>query len=236
MKALLMVGGEGRRLRPLTSDTPKSLLRVGRHTILDHTLLLLRRFGIQDVTLAVNYLAHKIEDHVGSGERAGMRASYLRETVPLGTAGALSLLDSFDATMLMMNGDIVTDIDIAAMRSLHTGHGAAMTVASKVMYTDLSLGVLDVGEDGLIQAYREKPRIAHRFGIGIYLLEPSVRRHMQTGERLDVPELIARLLQAGEKVACYDHPGHWIDIGLPEDYARVQSMAEDLAALVAAGA
>lgn len=225
MKALLMVGGEGRRLRPLTLHTPKTLLRVGQHTILDHTLLLLSRHGIQTVALAVNYLAEQIEEHIRSRPQQGMAFSYIRETSPLGTAGALSLLAGFDEAVLLMNGDIVTDIDVAAMHRHHVLSGAAMTVASKIIYTDLSLGFLETGPDGYLREYREKPRLAHRCSIGIYLVEPRVSQYLSAGERLDVPDLIRRLSGAGERIACYDHPGEWIDIGLPEDYDRVQRQA-----------
>lgn len=228
-----MVGGEGRRLRPLTYTTPKSLLRVGHLTILEHMLLLLRRFGIHDVTLAVNYLASMIEDRLRTGEELGVRIRYQREAIPLGTAGALSLLDGFDETTLMMNGDILTDLNIEDMLESHRAHGAVLSVASKIMHTDLSLGVLDVQENGLVAAYREKPRLEHRFGIGVYLVEPIVKSYIREGERVDVPELIGRLLSDRQKVACYEHTGQWTDIGLPEDYARIQKEAErmEIAAL-----
>jgi NDP-sugar pyrophosphorylase family protein len=217
-----MVGGEGRRLRPLTESKPKSLLQVGSRSILEHTLLLLREHGILDVTLAVNYLAWMIEDAFEDGRRLGMRIRYLHEPKPLGTAGALSELADFSETTLMMNGDILTDIDLSAMRDFHKNEGAVMTVASKTMYTHLSLGVLDVDGAGLITGYREKPRLEHRFGIGMYVVDPIVKRYMTAGEPLDVPELINRLISDGQKVSAYDHPGKWVDIGLPEDYARVQ--------------
>lgn len=227
MKALLMVGGEGKRLRPLTSHTPKALLQLGQYTILDHAIFLLRRYGITDVTFAVNYLAAKIENHIGSGASLRIRPSFLRETKPLGTAGALSVLQDFEETVLMMNGDILTDIDLSGMFDVHVSSGAAMTVASKVLYTNLSLGVIQVSDDGLIESYCEKPRLAHRVSIGIYLAEPRIRQYLIPGARVDVPELITRLLAAGEKVGCYQHEGEWIDIGRPEDYAQSQALMQE---------
>jgi NDP-sugar pyrophosphorylase family protein len=220
-----MVGGEGRRLRPLTNHTPKPLLPVGKYTILEHTLMLLRQYGITDVTLAVNYLASKIEAQFGDGRQMGMRITYQREPVPLGTAGALSLLPDFDDTILMMNGDILTDLDVSELTACHYSHAAVITVASKRMYTDLSLGVLDVQENGLVNAYREKPRLEHRFGIGMYIVGPEVKQYLQPVERIDVPDLITRLIAAGRRVASYDHSGRWTDVGAPEEYARVQEEA-----------
>lgn len=220
-----MVGGEGCRLRPLTNHTPKPLLPVGKYTILEHTLMLLRQYGITEVTLAVNYLASKIEARFGDGQQMGMRITYQREPVPLGTAGALSLLSDFNHTILMMNGDILTDLDVSELIACHYSHAAVMTVASKRMYTDLNLGVLDIQEDGLISAYREKPRLEHRFGIGMYIVDPAVKQYLHPAERIDVPDLIMRLIAARQRVASYDHTGRWTDVGAPEEYARVQAEA-----------
>ena len=222
MKALLMAGGEGKRLRPFTSSVPKPLLELGTRPILEHTLLHLRTHGILDVTLTVNYLAHMIEDRFGDGETLQMRLRYQREELPLGTAGALKEAADFDEPLLMMNGDILTDLDIGLIRNRHLALQAAMTVASKVMTTELSLGVLDTAEDGSVTGYREKPRLQHRFGLGIYIVNPEVKALIEPGERIDAPTLIARLIARGKKVAYYDHPGRWVDIGLPEEYIRLR--------------
>lgn len=231
-----MVGGEGRRLRPLTHSIPKPLLTVGNRPILEHTLLLLRGFGVTEVTLAVNYLADVVEERIGDGGRFGMHISYQRERKPLGTAGALGELRNFGETVLMMNGDILTDLNIEEMLAWHRSQGAVMTIASKLMYTDLNLGVLDVTADGRVGAYREKPRIAHRFGLGVYVVEPSVKSHIASGERLDVPELVSKLIGNGDAVTHYDHDGRWIDIGAPEDYARAQEEALPVMQFTGAGA
>ena len=222
MKALLMAGGEGRRLRPFTSAVPKPLLELGNRPILEHTLLHLRSHGILDVTLTVNYLAHMIEDRFGDGEGLQMRLRYQREELPLGTAGALREVADFHEPLLMMNGDILTDLDIGLMRSRHLASQAALTVASKVMATELSLGVLDTADDGSVTGYREKPRLLHRFGLGIYMVNPEVKALIEPGERIDAPALIARLIAHGKKVDYHDHPGRWVDIGLPEEYIRMR--------------
>lgn len=222
MRALVMAGGEGRRLRPLTNGLPKPLLPVGDKPILEHVLLQLRQFEIRNVTLAVAHLAPMIEMYFGSGTHLGMQLSYLREDVLLGTAGAVSRLADFDESIVMMNGDILTDLDLMAMLDEHRLHQAALTVASKVMYTDLSLGVLDVNENGIVLCYREKPQLSYRVGLGIYIIDPVVKAFMRPGERVDMPELINRLICGGRTVATYQHNGKWIDIGTPEEYARVE--------------
>jgi len=219
-RALIMAGGEGRRLRPLTIGMPKPLLQIGDRPILEHILLRLRGFGVEHVTLAVAYLASMIESYFGSGERYGMRISYLHEDTPLGTAGALRCLPDFDAPVLMMNGDILTDINFLAMEEQHWAHRAVVTVASKTMYTNLSMGVLDVDDSGGVVSYQEKPRLAHRFSLGLYVVDPLVQSYIQVGERVDMPTLISRLIESRRTVFAYDHLGRWIDIGSPNDYAR----------------
>ena len=221
MRALVMAGGEGRRLLPLTSNVPKPLLRVGDKPILEYVLAQLERYRVDHVTLAVAHLASLIEGYCGYGIR-GLRISYLREQNPLGTAGALAILEDFTEPIFMMNGDVLTDINLRAMLARHKANKALITVATKRMYTDLTLGVLDVDAGGRVSAYREKPRLEHRFGLGIYVVDPAVRRLMTPHQRVDMPDLITRVIAAGHPVAAYDHKGRWTDIGTPGEYAHVE--------------
>ena len=222
MRALVMAGGEGRRLRPLTHETPKPLLRVGGKPILEHLLVCLKRSHVDRVTVAVAHLASKIEAYFGTGANQGMRISYLHESVPLGTAGALAQLEDFDETILMVNGDILTDLEFTQLVAEHHSQNAVLTVASKIIHTNLSLGVLDVDSSGLVAAYREKPRLEHRVGIGVYVVDPMVKEFIPVNQPLDMPELINMLVSAGNTVACYEHAGNWIDIGTPDEYDRVE--------------
>jgi NDP-mannose synthase len=222
MRALVMAGGEGRRLSPLTRDTPKPLLRVGGKPILDHLLQHLQRFGVDRVTLAVAHLAPKIKAYFGTGADRGMSISYLHEDIPLGTAGALGRLDHFAEPILMLNGDILTDLDITELVAEHRRRNAALTVASKIMHTNLTLGILDMNQSGLVAAYREKPRLEHRVGIGIYVVNPEVKEFIRDNKPLDMPELINTLIARGKTVAGFNHSGNWVDIGTPEEYARAE--------------
>jgi NDP-mannose synthase len=228
MRALVMAGGEGRRLLPLTSNLPKPLLRVGDVPILEHVLAQLHRHGVRQVTLAVAHLASLIEAYCGNGIR-GLSISYLHEDVPLGTAGAISLLKNYDEPFFMMNGDFLSDINLQAMLAEHKAHQAMLTVATKRMYLDLKLGMVDVDVKGRVSAYREKPRLEHRFGLGIYIIDPAVRRFMTPCERIDMPDLITRLIAAGEIVASYDHAGRWTDIATPAEYAKVDEECRAMA-------
>jgi len=217
-----MAGGEGRRLSTLTRDTPKPLLRVSGKPILEHLLRRLRQFGVDRVTLAVAHMASKIEAYFGDGEQLGVQIDYLHEKTPLGTAGALGLLNRFDDSILMLNADILTDLDFHQLVAHHLAHRAKLTVASKMMHTQLSLGVLETDGNGMVSGYKEKPQIEHRVGIGIYVVSPQVREIIPANKRIDMPEVINTLLAAGKPVASYTHHGNWIDIGTPDEYARLE--------------
>jgi NDP-sugar pyrophosphorylase family protein len=217
-----MAGGAGKRLHPLTQDLPKPLLRVRGKPILEYILLRLQLAHVDDVTLAVSHLASKLEAHFSSGAKHGLRISYLHEDFPLGTAGALGLLERFEETILMTNADILTDIDFGKMLTQHRDQAAVLTVASQLRHTQVSLGVLELGANGMVSGYLEKPRLEHRVGIGIYAVEPEVKAFVPPGRPFDMPEVINALVAAGKKVGCYDHAGNWIDIGTPEEYSRAE--------------
>lgn len=222
-RALIMVGGQGQRLYPYTAHLPKPLMPVGDKPILEHIIRRLCHHGITDITLAVSHMASLIQAFCGDGARFGATIDYLHEGRPLGTAGAIGLLPEPRGTLLVTNGDILSNLDLHAMAAEHRASGAAITVASKMQVTDVSSGVLDTDADGFVTDYREKPRLHHRIGIGTYLVEPAAQALLARGEPAHMPDLIVTALRAGQRVASYDHGGDWIDIGRPEDYARAQA-------------
>jgi NDP-mannose synthase len=221
--ALIMAGGRGQRLYPYTAALPKPLMPIGDKPILEHIIRRLHQFAIRDIVLAVNHLAPLIETYFGDGSRLGCRISYLREDIPVGTAGPIALLPDLNDSLLVMNADVICDIDYAAVFLAHRRSKATITVASHVVSTVIGSGVLDTDSRGHVVGYREKPSYDHRICMGIYVIEPRVRRMMEPGRQIDMPELISRLIAAGEPVVAYNHTGQWIDIGKPEDYARAQA-------------
>lgn len=223
MRALIMVGGQGQRLYPYTAHLPKPLMPIGDKPILEYIIRRLCHHGIRDITLAVSHMASLIQAYCGDGARFGAAITYLHESRPLGTAGAIGLLPEPRGTLLVTNGDILSNLDLDAMAGEHRSSGAMITVASKMQVTDISSGVLDTDADGFVTDYREKPQLRHRIGIGTYLLEPAAQALLAAGEPAHMPDLILRALRAGQRVASYDHGGDWIDIGRPEDYARAQA-------------
>ena len=221
LQAVVMAGGFGKRLRPFTQSTPKPMLPVGDKPLLEHTIGQLRQAGVAEVNIATHYLHDQIADHFGSGEGFGVHVNYLREETPLGTAGALGMMDEPKTTTLVMNGDILTTIDIGAMAEFHRGHKAALTVAVRLYEVKVPYGVVE--SDGIsVKALKEKPEFRFFVNAGIYLIEPLVWSYIPKGEYLDMPTLIERLIAEGLGVTNFPIREYWLDIGRPEDYQRAQ--------------
>jgi dTDP-glucose pyrophosphorylase len=221
LRAVVMAGGFGTRLHPLTAETPKPMLPVGGRPLLEHVLEQLHACGIRHVNLTTHYLADAITEHFGDGSRFGMEIDYVNEEQPLGTAGALALLEESDEPMLVLNGDILTRVDYRAMLDFHREHNAAMTVGVRQEEVQLPFGVVDA-EGVHIRGIEEKPVVAHFINAGIYLLDPSVRRHVPDGGRFDMPELVEKLIGAGETVVAFPVREYWMDIGQPSAYEQAE--------------
>jgi dTDP-glucose pyrophosphorylase/CBS domain-containing protein len=218
LRAVVMAGGFGRRLAPLTSETPKPMLQVGDRPLLQHIIEQLRDAGIQHVNVATHYLAEVISDHFGDGRDFGVEIDYVSEDEPLGTAGALGLLD-VDGPILVVNADLLTNVDFRAMQRFHEEHVAAMTVAVRPYDLTVPFGVVRM-ESEAVTGIDEKPQLRGFANAGIYLVEPHICRLVQRGERLDMPELIGRLIEGGQRVAGFPLREYWLDIGRPSDYEQ----------------
>lgn len=220
--ALLMAGGRGSRLRPITDTLPKPLVPVHGRPIIEHILGLLGRFGVEDVSVSVNYLKEKIQDHLGDGSRFGARIDYLVEQEPLGTAGALRLLERpAHDVVLLMNGDLLTDVDLEGMFQLFTRSRAAMAVATTEHHVDLPYAVMDL-EGDLVLGYREKPTVSFPCNAGIYLLRSEWRELVPEHGPFHATDLIQALLDRGERVVAFPIEGTWYDIGRYEDLERAR--------------
>jgi NDP-sugar pyrophosphorylase family protein len=225
-RAVVLAGGRGTRLAPYTTVLPKPLMPVGDMPILEILLRQLERAGIRHITLAVGHLAALLEAYFGDGSRFGVALDYSYEDEPAGTAGPLALVDGLDETFLVMNGDLLTSIDFADLLRTHRARGAAITVGLFEKQVPLDLGVVETGEDGRVTDYIEKPTLTYDVSVGIYAVEPSVLEHIERGERLDLPELVLRLIAAGADVQAYRFSGTWFDIGRPDDYAAASEHFE----------
>jgi NDP-sugar pyrophosphorylase family protein len=224
--ALVLAGGRGQRLQPFTVNFPKPLMPVGDRTVLEIILERLRDHGIGRVTLAVNHLAPLIRAYFAEAPHLSHMLEYIYEEQPLGTAGPIARLGSVPGTVVVMNGDVLTDFDFRKFIAQHRRSGAALSVATMLQSFELESGVVETNENGRVIGFREKPVMHHRICIGIYAVEARARAQVVLNPRLDMPELIMRLVEMGENVAVYDHDGSWIDVGRPDDLARAQQLFE----------
>jgi NDP-sugar pyrophosphorylase family protein len=224
MKAVILAGGKGRRLRPFSVVFPKPLAPIGDRPVIEHLIRYLARFGVNEVTLCVDYLAELLRAFLDSRHDLlqSVKLSYVRDEKPGGTAGPLAAIDGLDETFLVTNGDLVTDLDLTAMLEHHRRSGAVLTIAAYARRTQLPYGLLQADEAGRVRAYEEKPTLVHEVSMGIYLYEPAALRFIPRGEYLDFPQLVQKLLAAGERVARFRWEGYWMDIGNPDDYAQAQ--------------
>ncbi len=226
MRAVILAGGKGTRLAPYTAVLPKPLMPIGEMPILEIVIRQLAYHHIQDITLAVGYLAELLMAYCGDGSRFGVKLDYSREEQPLGTAGPIALVPNLDETFLVMNGDLLTTIDYGQMWNYHQERHAIATLASYHRQVKIDLGVIE-SEDGWVKDYIEKPTYHYAVSTGIYIFEPQVLKFIEHGQRLDLPELVLRLMGAGQKVNLFNFDGYWLDIGRHDDY---DSAIEEFAA------
>ncbi len=221
MQAVVMAGGLGQRLRPLTTDMPKPMLPVGNRPLLERTVEMLRAAGVRRVNVTTHYKAEKIREHFGDGRAFGVDIEYINEDTPLGTAGALSLLPASPDPLLVINGDVLTQVDFRAMLQFHREQSAALSVAVRKYDLQVPYGVLEC-EGAVVRGLREKPVYTYFVNAGIYLLEPEARALIPSGHRFDMTDLINRLIESGKRVVSFPVVEYWLDIGQLGDYERAQ--------------
>ncbi len=221
LQAVIMAGGEGLRLRPLTEDMPKPMLPVGDRPLMELVIEQLRNSGIEQINVSTRYLGDKIKSHFGNGAALGVNLNYVTEDRPLGTAGALALMKRLDTPMLVINGDILTRLDFRAMLAFHHKHQAEMTVAVRQYDLQVPYGVVDCNGP-FVKEVREKPSYRFFVNAGIYLLEPGVVSSIPNGEHYDMTDLIQLLLDEGRTVANFAIMEYWLDIGKHDDYVKAQ--------------
>ncbi len=224
IQAVVMAGGFGKRLYPLTDETPKPMLPVGDRPLMEHIIDQLREAGIEKVNVTTHFMPEKIKKHFGNGQEFGVNIEYVSEDRPLGTAGALGLMEKPNQPMLVINGDILTRVDFRSMLDFHREHRADLTVAVRRYDLQIPYGVIET-EGVQITQVREKPLYTFFVNAGIYLLEPNAHQYIPTNERFDMTDLIDRLIAEGRTVISFPIREYWLDIGQPDDYKQAQ---EDL--------
>ena len=226
MKAVVMAGGEGTRLRPLTSNQPKPMVPIVGKPCMEHIVELLRGYGFEDVIVTVAFLPQAIRSYFGDGESLGLNIEYSVEESPLGTAGSVGLAaDKLDETFLVISGDALCDFDLGSLVKFHKDKGAAVTIGLKSVENPLEFGIVVTDEDGRIERFLEKPSWGQVFSdtinTGVYVLEPEVLEHVPTDRPYDFSkELFPLLLEMGRPIYGMAMEGYWQDIGNLDQYRQ----------------
>lgn len=221
VSAVVMAGGSGTRLRPLTDNLPKPMLPIADRPLMEHIVTQLREAGIRQVSITTHYKPEVIVRHFGNGQRFGVNIEYINEDRPLGTAGALGLMPPWLSTLLVINGDILTSLNYRSMLLFHQKYKAVMTVAVRQYELQVPYGVVET-EGVEIKQISEKPVMQFFVNAGVYLLEPAVRRYLAPERKLDMTDLIVRLLADGHRIVSFPISEFWSDIGRHADYEKAQ--------------
>lgn len=220
MKAVVLAGGKGTRLAPYTKILPKPLMPIGDTPILEVLLRQMKRAGIDRVILTVGHLSELLRAFFQDGHQWGLEISYSYEQCPLGTAGPIALIDGLDETFLVTNGDVLTSLSFSDLLQFHHQQGAGATIAVHRRKVKIDLGVIQWDGKPQINGYIEKPTYDYCVSMGVYVFEPRVVAHIPRGQYLDFPDLVKKLIAAGEKVVGYEFEGYWQDLGRPDDYEQ----------------
>jgi dTDP-glucose pyrophosphorylase len=220
---VIMAGGRGTRLRPFTENCPKPMLLVGGRPMLEHIIERARSEGVRRFKIAVHYLGHMIEDHFGDGSRWQVEIDYIREESPLGTAGAIGLMDPRpDAPFLVTNGDVLTDIRYGELLDFHSRHAAVATMAVRLHEWQHPFGVVRTNGVDIV-SFEEKPISRSHINAGVYVLDPSALGALRDGEPCDMPTLFARLQGGHGRTIVYPMHEPWLDVGRVDDMERAEA-------------
>jgi dTDP-glucose pyrophosphorylase len=222
IRAMIMAGGKGRRLLPLTENVPKPLVPVHGRPIIDHVLELLDRHGVEEVHIAVNHLKEQIMAHLGDGGDRGLRIGYVEEQEPLGTAGSLASIGPArggQGHTILLNGDLLTDVDVEAMLTKALEQDADLVVASTEHLVDIPYAVLEIS-NGTVVSLSEKPTVSFPCNAGIYLIHDRALRHVPAGTTYNATDLVLDIIRSGGRVVHHSIVGLWFDIGRHDDLER----------------
>jgi NDP-sugar pyrophosphorylase family protein len=223
LKAVLLVGGAGTRLRPLTYVVPKCLLPVGGKPLLERTMKYLEGHGITEFVLCVAYLKKQIIEAFGDGSALGFKIQYAEADAPLGTAGQLkTAAGMLHETFLAMNGDIVTNIDVTKLVATHRSMGGVATIALKEFDVKIPYGHIVVDGNGKVTAFEEKPTLSYMANAGVYIMEPSILEEIPPGRVASLEtDVFPKLIAKGKSINSYFEPAYWADVGSMADFERV---------------
>jgi len=221
-KVILMVGGKGSRLKPLTDHTPKPLLQIGGQPILENIIQNFGKYGFNNITLCVNHMSELIEDYFKDGSHLNVKISYLKESTPKGTAGSLKCLKDISEPFLVMNGDLLTKINFLHLLNYHQQNNSFATMCIREFDFQVPYGVVKVNENQQIIGISEKPTKKFYVNAGIYVLHPDALSFIDHDEHLNMPQLFQRILDNNRKTYSFPLREYWLDIGQHIDYQKAQ--------------
>lgn len=224
VECMIMAGGRGKRLSPLTDTIPKPMLLLGGKPIIEHNIDRLISYGIRKIYISVKYLGEQIRDYLGDGSAKGIKIEYIWEDEPLGTAGALSMVEKFDSDfVLLMNSDLFTNIDFEDLYKVMVQSQADMAVASTEYKIDVPYAVFET-EENKVKEFKEKPSLVYHSNAGIYLLKKALIDRIPREKFYDITDLMQDLVENGGELVHNPIIGYWIDIGKPVDYQQAQEL------------
>lgn len=219
MKAVILAGGKGVRLKPYTTHFPKPLMPIGDKPILEILIQKLKEAGIMNIIITTGHLSELIHVLMGDGSKMGVKIKYSLEDKPLGTAGPLDLLrNELNEDFILINGDVLSDLDFSSMIKFHKKNNNIATIGSVERSVFVDFGLVKLDDDNKYQGWEEKPTLKYLVSMGIYVLNPQALNSLPKGEFFNIPDLIQALHNNNEKVMGYTHKGFWLDIGRREDY------------------
>jgi NDP-sugar pyrophosphorylase family protein len=225
VKAVILAGGLGTRLRPFTEVIPKPLLPVGDKSIMEIQIRMLERHGFDEIYVAVNHMADLIEAFFGNGAKLGVRLKFSREEKPLGTAGPLSLLkDELKQPFIVVNGDILTKLDFSAFYRFALAQDSILTIATKIIKTPFRFGSIHIDQNGFVADIEEKPEFQSEILAGIHVMKPAIFQYIGHDQPLGMDQLIEKMLGNDQRISRYLIQEFWMDIGQLEDYTEARDV------------
>jgi len=228
MRAVILAGGKGTRLRPFTATLPKPLVPIGDRAVLEIVLQQLSNCGITHVTMAVSHLAHLLQAYFGNGEKWNLKIDYSLEDKPLSTIAPLKLIPDLPENFFVMNGDVLTDLNLVELYESHRRSDSDITVATFQRDDKIDFGVLDTDPDNKIVGFREKPVYQFNVSMGVYVLNRRILDMVPDDTAFGFDHLMYACIEQKRKAICYPHNGFWLDIGRPDDYAQAQENINEL--------
>jgi NDP-sugar pyrophosphorylase family protein len=229
VKAVIVAGGKGTRLKPYTTVFPKPLMPIGNKPILEIIVRQLKSQNIKDIIILVGYLGELITAFFGDGSKFGVNIRYSKEEQPLGTVGGLSLIkDELDDAFIMINGDTLTALNFSDLGDYHRRNGAIATIALNKRRVHIDFGMVEIDTENKVKGYTEKPTLESLVSMGVNALSPEVLEYIEPKKYLDFPMLIHNLIANRKTVKAFIFDGYWLDIGRPDDYERANAEIEDI--------